>query len=75
MRNRADVRRRLGTALLVFGSVACADALGPERDELAAARARWALTGADDYRFDLQRSCFCASDQQVMLSRREPGML
>jgi hypothetical protein len=49
-------------ALLAVAPVGCTDALGPEQDELAAARARWARIAADDYVFDFQRSCFCAPD-------------
>ena len=62
MLNRPNASRWLGIALLALTHMGCTDVLGPEQDALAAARARWALTNADDYSFEFQRSCFCAPD-------------
>ena len=62
MLNRANAGRWLATASLALTAVGCTDALGLEQDALATARARWALTDADNYRFKFRRSCFCAPD-------------
>ena len=62
MLNRPNTGRWLGIALLALTYMGCTDPLGPEQDGLAAARARWAMTNADDYVFEFQRSCFCPSD-------------
>lgn len=62
MLNRSNAGRWLAMGLLAVIPVGCGGVLEPEPDELTLARARWALTNADDYVFDLQRSCFCASD-------------
>ncbi len=62
MLNRPNAGRWLATALLALTLVGCTDVLGPEQDALAAARARWALTNADNYLFEFRRSCFCAPD-------------
>ena len=62
MLNRPNAGRWLATALLALTLVGCTDVLGPEQDALAAARARWALTNADNYMFEFRRSCFCAPD-------------
>jgi len=53
--------RWLVMALFALVPVGCTGLLEPEQDELAMARARWAQSNANDYMFDLQRSCFCAS--------------
>ena len=60
--NRPSPGRWLAIALLAITPVACTDLFGPEQDTLAAARARWALTDADNYLFEFRRSCFCAPD-------------
>ncbi len=58
----ARVARRLGVACLVLVAIGCSEALGPEEDDLVAARARWVAAGAADYLFEFQRSCFCGPD-------------
>jgi len=62
MLNRPKTSRWLSIALLTLTQMVCADVLGPEQDELALARARWAVTNADDYSFEFRRSCFCPTD-------------
>ena len=62
MLHRPNAGRRLGIALLALTPLGCTDVLGPEQEALAAARARWALTNADSYVFEFQRSCFCAPE-------------
>jgi hypothetical protein len=37
----------------------CEDPLGPERDALAAARARWEASAPTAYHFQFRRLCFC----------------
>ncbi len=62
MLNRPNASRWLAIALLALTHMGCTDVLGPEQDELALARARWAVTNADDYSFEFRRACFCAPD-------------
>ena len=62
MLNRSNAGRWLVIALLALPPVGCESLLGPEQDALAAARARWAATNADNYVFEFRRSCFCAPD-------------
>ncbi len=62
MLNRPKAGPRLLIVLLALTSLGCTDVFGPEQETLAAARARWALTDADDYVFEFRRSCFCAPD-------------
>lgn len=59
MLNRLKTSRLLAIALLALTHVGCTEILGPEQDELALARARWAVANADDYSFQFRRSCFC----------------
>lgn len=59
---KSPAGRRLGVALLTLTFIGCTDPLGPASDELALARARWTMTNADNYVFEFQRSCFCATD-------------
>ena len=60
MFNRPKAVPCLVIALLALTPVGCTD--GPEHDALATARARWALTNADNYVFEFRRSCFCTPD-------------
>ena len=60
--NRPNIGRWLTIALLALAHTGCTEVVGPEQDELAVARARWAATNADDYSFEFQRTCFCAPD-------------
>lgn len=55
-------RWRVGAALvLVSWSGSCGDPLGPDRDQLASAQARWAAAGLASYDFDVRVSCFCVA--------------
>lgn len=57
----AAIARMPGTPILlaVLLATACSNPLGPEQDELSAARARWAIVSANPYDFVQQRFCFC----------------
>ncbi|MCG8466881.1 MAG: DUF6174 domain-containing protein [Gemmatimonadetes bacterium] len=50
---------RAGWIVVALTAVGCSSPLGPEQDDLSAARARWASLSPDRYTFVLQRSCFC----------------
>ena len=62
MLDRVRFNRGLALGCLALAAIGCADALGPEQEELAEARDRWAETRVDSYRFDFQRICFCPPD-------------
>ena len=62
MLDRVRFNRGLALGCLALAAIGCADVLGPEQEELAEARDRWAETRVDSYRFDFQRICFCPPD-------------
>ena len=62
MLDRAHSSTRLALACLILAVIGCADVLGPEHEELAEARNRWAEARVDSYQFKFQRICFCAPD-------------
>ena len=62
MSNTPTVSRWLALLALALTAVGCTDPLGPEKNKLDAAQDRWNLVNADNYVFEFQRLCFCASD-------------
>ena len=58
---RSETLRGLAILAALIGA-GCSDVLGPQQDDLSAARARWAVAGPENYLFELQRSCFCGPD-------------
>lgn len=63
MKHHAGVgARRSGWGGALLGIIACSSLLGPERDALEEARARWNVAAPAAYTFEFQRFCFCGTE-------------
>jgi hypothetical protein len=66
--------RRFAVVLLLLGATSCADATGPDREqllELADAWGRWRDAGLQDYTMTVGESCECTGGELVRVTVRD----